>query len=192
MADKTECPNNWTNIKQTENPGISTYNIYVNTSEGHSLGVNNPSFCAVQGSSMCPGNEKWVHTVTGCMNYDGVYYNPNYPELGDIIKADDVNKLMSTLQAESNRRKETWSYSSVSVGNVVRTSDINQGGSNPYNGGYYETVSVGELIQSHHITNAANAVFAYGRECLCNCDYCACDCDHCTCNCNNCNCHSHY
>lgn len=187
-----DCPNNWSKLKQTENAGVSTYNIYVNTSDGKFLTVNNPSFCTVQGSSQCAGNEKWVHQVTGCMNYDGVYYQPNYPELGDIIHASDVNNLMSCLRAESARRKESWNYSSVSVGSIVRTNDINQGASNPYNGGYYETVSVGELIQSHHITNAANAVYAYGKECLCNCDYCACDCDYCTCNCNNCHCHSHY
>ena len=138
-----DCPNNWTTIKPTENPGVSTYNIYVNTSDGKTLGINNPTFCRVQGSSPCPGNEIWVHKVTGCMNYDGVTYNHRYPELGDIILASDVNDLMSNLRAESNRRKESWSYSSVSVGSVVRTNDINQGASNPYNGGYYETVSVG-------------------------------------------------
>lgn len=191
MATQT-CPNNWSDIPKSENQGVSTYNIYVNTSEGHTLKVNNPTFCPVQGPAQCPGNEIWEHKVTGCMNYDGVTYQLEYPVLGDIIRAVDVNTLMSCLAAESARRKESWSYRSVSRGDVVRASDINQGASNPYNGGFYETVSVGQLIQSHHITNAANAVYAYGKECLCNCDYCACDCDFCKCNCNNCNCHSHY
>lgn len=151
------------------------------------------SFCPVHnGGSQCPGNEKWVHQTTGCRHNDGVRYSLRYPELGDIITASDVNTLMSTLRSESNRRRSSWSYSSVSTGSVVRTGDINQAASNPYVGGSFETVSVNDLIQSHHITNAANAVFAYGKECLCNCDYCGCNCDHCTCNCNNCNCHSHY